>query len=79
MGQLERTGESLCPKDTEGRLCAKVISNDIDLPLTIYDLMESKCADVTPHIRRLGLKAYFGRVIRLDNKAISSLCVLFDR
>ncbi|MEZ5358129.1 MAG: PAS domain S-box protein [Candidatus Zixiibacteriota bacterium] len=70
---IKRTG------DATGRLCYQVITKNIEIPITVHDLQSSPYAEITPHIRQLNLRTYFGRAVRLDDNSVGSLCVLFDR
>lgn len=74
---LDRQFEKCGP--TEGRLCFEVINKSVDAPLTVHELQQSHYTQNAPHIRKLNLDTYFGRVVRLDDTCVGSLCALFDR
>ena len=63
----------------EGHICYDVISNDTDEPFVITGLDETPYAKTDPNVNQYKLKTYVGCAVKVHDKAIGSLCVVFQK
>ena len=63
----------------EGHICYDVISNDTDEPLVITGLDETPYAKTDPNVNQYKLKTYVGCAVKVHDKAIGALCVVFQK
>ncbi len=63
----------------EGHICYDVISNDTDEPIVITGLDETPYAKTDPNVNQYKLKTYVGCAVKVHDKAIGALCVVFQR
>ena len=62
----------------EGHICYDVISNNKDEPFAINNLDETPYARTDPNVTKYKLKTYVGCAVKVNGKAIGSLCVVFQ-
>jgi signal transduction histidine kinase len=62
----------------EGRICFDVIRTKHQGTHLIRDLDRSPYAETDPRINQHGFKTYFGRVVRLGQEDVGSLCAFYD-
>jgi signal transduction histidine kinase len=63
----------------EGHICYDVISNDTDEPFVITGLDETPYAKTDPNVNQYKLKTYVGCAVKVHDKAIGALCVVFQK
>ena len=63
----------------EGRICYDVISNNKDEPFVITGLNETPYGKTDPNVTKYKLKTYVGCAVKVHDKAIGSLCVVFKK
>lgn len=63
----------------EGHICYDVISDNEDEPLVITGLDETPYAKTDPNVTKYKLKTYVGCAVKVRDKAIGSLCVVFQK
>jgi len=61
----------------EGHICTKIISENSDSALVIRDLKHTIFAKTDPNILQYEIETYIGKSVRVENKSVGSLCVLF--
>jgi signal transduction histidine kinase len=62
----------------EGHICYDVISNKKDEPFVITDLDTTIYTETEPNVTKCKLKTYLGCAVKAHNKAMGSLCVVFQ-
>jgi len=63
----------------EGHICYDVISNNKNEPFVITSLDKTLYAKTDPNVTKYKLKTYFGCAVKVHDKAIGSLCVVFQK
>jgi signal transduction histidine kinase len=63
----------------KGNICYDVISNNKDEPFVITGLEGTHYAKTDPNVTQYKLKTYIGCAVKVRNKAIGSLCVVFNK
>ena len=63
----------------EGQICNDVIINNKDEPLVITRLDETPYVKTDPNVTKYKLHTYVGCAVRVHDKAIGSLCVVFKQ
>ena len=63
----------------EGHICSDVISSNTDEPLVINSLDETPYAETDPYVTQYKLKAYIGCAVKVNGRAVGSLCVVFGK
>jgi signal transduction histidine kinase len=63
----------------EGRICYDVINENKDEPYLINNLNKTNYARTDPNVGKFKLKTYIGCAVKVDNKAIGALCVVFGK
>ncbi len=63
----------------EGYICYDVISNNKDEPFVITGLDKTLYAKTDPTVTKYKLKTYVGCAVKVHDKAIGSLCVVFQK
>lgn len=61
----------------EGHICYDVIKNAANEVVYIKNLSKTNYFESDPNVRLYGLETYFGHVVRCNNQAVGSLCVVF--
>jgi len=62
----------------EGHICYDVISNNKDEPFAVNNLDETPYARTDPNVTKYKLRTYVGCAVKVNGKAIGSLCVVFQ-
>lgn len=62
-----------------GHICYDVIQEGDSGPFVVNDLTNSKYAITDPNVLKYNLKSYVGQVVRCHQRAIGSLCVVFQK
>jgi PAS domain S-box-containing protein len=62
----------------EGHICNNVILNGGGTPTIILDLQTSPYADTDPNVRKYQLKSYVGIPVKIREKYLGSLCVIYQ-
>ena len=62
----------------EGHICYDVIKRGDDKPFIVYDLDRTSYAETDPNVNKYKLKTYIGFVVKCKDKAVGSLCVVFQ-
>lgn len=84
-GLLCVIGKWNCPSDLparvapEGHICYDVIREDLDGPLVVCDLQNSRYAQTDPNVAAYGLKTYIGHPVRFGGVTRGSLCAVYTR
>ena len=63
----------------QGHICYDVIKKAADVPLVINDLEKTPYANTDPNVLKYKLKAYIGCAVKVNNKPVGSLCVVFQQ
>ena len=63
----------------EGHICYDVISKNKDEPIVINGFDETPYAKTDPNVTKYKLKTYVGCAVKVHNKSIGSLCVVFQK
>jgi len=61
----------------EGHICTKIISENSDSAQVIRDLKHTIFAKTDPNILQYEIETYIGKSVKVENKSVGSLCVLF--
>jgi len=68
------------PIDTpNGHICHDVIKQDSDEVFVMRDLLRSPYARTDPNVISYNLQTYVGQMVRCGDKAVGSLCVVYQR
>lgn len=79
VGQWQAPPEFQAVDRAEGHLCTELIRRgEADL-VTIRHLPDTSYAETDPNVRLYQLQTYIGKVVSIDDEAVGSLCVVFDR
>jgi PAS domain S-box-containing protein len=62
----------------KGHICCDVIEQCRQGVLVIRNLHRTRYAKTDPNVARYGLKTYVGKAVKFGNKAIGSLCVVYQ-
>jgi len=62
----------------EGHICADVIKQGSDDIVLVRNLSQTQYAQTDPNINKYNLKTYMGRAVKLGDRYIGSLCVLYQ-
>lgn len=65
------------PTQPEGQICTKIISENSDSAQVIRDLKHTIFAKTDPNILQYEIETYIGKSVRVENKSVGSLCLLF--
>jgi len=63
----------------EGHICTKIILENSDSSQVIKDLRHTTFAKTDPNILQYGIETYIGKSVRVEDKSVGSLCVLFKK
>ncbi len=63
----------------QGHLCYDVIQHARDQSLVVRHLLETPYAQTDPNVLPYQLQTYIGRVVKLGEEAVGSLCVVYQR
>lgn len=90
--RLDEKREMLCalgqwkpPQDFEpedkpqGHICFDVIKQNPGEVFLVKNLPETKYAETDPNVKKYDLKTYIGSVVKLKEKPIGSVCVVFQK
>ncbi len=83
-GMLCSVGQWQTPPDynpvdkPEGHICYDVITNSEEKVLVVTDLLQTPYLQSDPNVARHKLQTYMGRVVKLFNKNIGSLCAVYQ-
>ncbi|MFH0918719.1 MAG: PAS domain S-box protein [Fibrobacterota bacterium] len=78
LGQWQTPPDYLSEDAPDGHLCYDIIQNPTGQPVFIGNLPGTSYAKSDPNVRKYGLKAYLGHVVRCGDKAVGALCVVFQ-
>ena len=74
-----RTPAGFKPKDKpNGHICYDVIQHGGEHPLLVRNLQESPYARTDPNVLLYGLQTYLGMVVKWQQAAVGSLCVVYQ-
>ena len=62
----------------KGHLCFDVISANKNEPLIVSKLDASPYAESDPNVKKYNLKTYIGHVVKIKDKPVGSLCVVYQ-
>lgn len=63
----------------DGHICTSILNQFSDDVIEINDLAETNFYHTDPNIAKYSLMSYIGKVIKISNQRIGTLCVLFQK
>jgi len=78
-GQWRTPPDYQSEDQAQGHICYDVIRRGSDLPVVIRDLAHSPYAATDPNVARYGLMTYLGIAVKVNQVAVGSLCVVYQK